>query len=344
MADETMGSPGGEGVNPYNSLTRADTFGIRPDLFLKLSEITPSRPELDELMRQQAENAQKAEEIASDISGVVTKADFSEYDSALQARLWGEQGEFNQITAEFQAKQGQIDALQNAQIDWLIQRQREWNASMTDMVTLSRAELPWESDLVRVRWSDAEGVVVEPVNQRRSHVVATVSDGDASRVRVDTLPTRSGAQSMVLPGPVGPMSQSGVVGLVVRGVPGVERRLTQAIPRQTPTTREWVRVAQITVPESATSAVASWRIRWGSTGYQDLLGVRVRVAGRTLLEQTTVSTGGVFFYGRDQLHTAGNVDVRPGDVLIFECKNESTYVDRRRIDSGEALLAVIQNA
>ena len=211
-------------------------------------------------------------------------------------------------------------------------------------MTLSRAELPWESDLVRVRWSDAEGVVVEPVNRRRSHVVATVSDGDASRARVDTLPTRSGAQSMVLPGPAGLMSRSGVVGLMVRAVPGVERRLTQTIPQQTPKTTAWVQVAQITVPEGATSAVASLRIRWAATGHQDLLGVRVRVAGRTLLEQTMTSTGSAFVGGKDQLHTAGAVAVQPGDVLIFECKNEAKYVDRMTISGGEALLAVIQNA
>ncbi|WP_273407780.1 hypothetical protein [Corynebacterium ureicelerivorans] len=124
MADETM-NPGGEGVNPYNSLTRADTFGIRPDLFLKLSEITPSRPELDELMQQQEENTQKAEEIASDISGVVTKADFSEYDNALQSKLWGEQGEFNKITVEFQKQQKKIDAQQNEFLLKLQQVQQE---------------------------------------------------------------------------------------------------------------------------------------------------------------------------------------------------------------------------
>ena len=124
MADETM-NPGGEGVNPYNSLTRADTFGIRPDLFLKLSEITPSRPELDALMRQQEENTQKAEEIASDISGVVTKADFSEYDSALQSKVWGEQGEFNKITVEFQKQQKKIDAQQNEFLLKLQQVQQE---------------------------------------------------------------------------------------------------------------------------------------------------------------------------------------------------------------------------
>lgn len=111
--------------NPYNSLTRADTFGIRPDLFFKLSEITPSRPEMDALMRKQEENAQKAEDIASDISGMVTKADFSEYDSDLQARLWGEQGEFNEITAAFQRQQTEIDEQQNKFIELLQQVQQE---------------------------------------------------------------------------------------------------------------------------------------------------------------------------------------------------------------------------
>lgn len=250
-------------------------------------------------------------------------------------------------TALWKAQQ-EIDRLQNERTDeltaQLIETQKLVERARVDVVTLSRSELPWVSDLVRVRWSDADGVVVEPVNRRRSHVVATVSDGDASRVHVDTLPTRLGAQSMVLSGPAGLLSRSGVVGLVVRGAPGVERRLVRTIPGQTPRTKAWVQVAQITVPERTTSAVASLRILWASTGYKDVLGVRVRVGSRTLLEKTGVSTGSPLQGVKAQLHTAGGVAVQPGDVVIFECKNESDYVDRQVISGGEALLAVIEQS
>lgn len=250
-------------------------------------------------------------------------------------------------TALWKAQQ-EIDRLQNERTDeltaQLIETQKLVERARVDVVTLSRSELPWVSDLVRVRWSDAEGVVVEPVNRRRSHVVATVSDGDASRVHVDTLPTRLGAQSMVLPGPTGPMSQSGVVGLVVRAAPGVERRLVRTIPGQTTKTTAWMQVAQITVPERTMSAVASLRIRWAATGYKDVLGVRVRVAGRTLLEKTGVSTGSPLQMAKAQLHTAGDVAVQPGDVLIFECKNEAKHIKQMDIAGGEALLAVIEQS
>lgn len=250
-------------------------------------------------------------------------------------------------TALWKAQQ-EIDRLQNERTDeltaQLIETQKLVERARVDVVTLSRSELPWVSDLVRVRWSDAEGVVVEPVNRRRSHVVATVSDGDASRVHVDTLPTRLGAQSMVLSGPAGLLSRSGVVGLMVRGAPGVERRLTQTIPGQTTKTTAWMQVAQITVPERTMSAVASLRIRWAATGYKDVLGVRVRVAGRTLLEKTGVSTGSPLQMAKAQLHTAGDVAVQPGDVVIFECKNEAKHIQQMDIAGGEALLAVIEQS
>ena len=48
--------------------------------------------------------------VAESISRTVSQADFEEYDGKLQARLWGAQGEFNQISAEFQSKQEQINA------------------------------------------------------------------------------------------------------------------------------------------------------------------------------------------------------------------------------------------
>lgn len=157
MADETM-NPGGEGVNPYNSLTRADTFGIRPDLFLRLSEITPSRPEMDELMRKQEENTQKAEEIASDISGVVTKADFSEYDSELQSKLWGDQGEFNKITVEFQKQQKKIDALQNEQIDRLMTVMDEQAAAIEALQEQAVSVSPMMILANGPDWSEKENV------------------------------------------------------------------------------------------------------------------------------------------------------------------------------------------
>lgn len=200
MADETSDT-GGEGVNPYNSLTRADTFGIRPDLFLKLSEITPSRPEMDALMRQQEENAQKADEIASDISGVVTKADFSEYDSELQARLWGDQGEFNEVTARFQQQQTTINAAQQARdADYqeqlgqimavmdeqaaVIERLQAQSVSVSPMMILARGS-DWTRDgfswVALGDWTGSVRITEKDSNERVSVSSLSVPKSDGSR-------------------------------------------------------------------------------------------------------------------------------------------------------------------
>lgn len=133
--------------NPHNSLTRADTFGIRPDLFFQLADVIPKRDEMDTLMQQQAETAEKAEDLADSISQAVTEADFEKYNGELQERLWGEQGEFNRISAEFQANQLLIDAAQNEQINRLmavmdeqaaaIQALQKQAVSVTPMMILS---------------------------------------------------------------------------------------------------------------------------------------------------------------------------------------------------------------
>ncbi|PWB99120.1 hypothetical protein DF219_07615 [Corynebacterium liangguodongii] len=118
-SEQVDGFPQGGGPNPHNSLTRADTFGIRPDLFFRLADVVPKRPEMEQLMQQQKATADRAEGLAGEISEAVTKADFAEYDGDLQARLWGDQGEFNKITAQFQQKQVEIDAAQNRSIQLL---------------------------------------------------------------------------------------------------------------------------------------------------------------------------------------------------------------------------------
>lgn len=51
-----------EGENPNNSLTRADTYGIRPDIFGDLVDVLPNRPELDELMKRALEALANSEE------------------------------------------------------------------------------------------------------------------------------------------------------------------------------------------------------------------------------------------------------------------------------------------
>lgn len=46
-------------ANPFNSMTRADTFGIRPDLFFQLAETTPTRTEVDS-MKQRAQQTEQS--------------------------------------------------------------------------------------------------------------------------------------------------------------------------------------------------------------------------------------------------------------------------------------------
>ncbi|MFW9239236.1 hypothetical protein [Corynebacterium striatum] len=65
------------------------------------------RTDFDELAKRVERDARV---VADSISRTVSQADFEAYDGKLQSRLWGAQGEFNQISAEFQSKQEQINA------------------------------------------------------------------------------------------------------------------------------------------------------------------------------------------------------------------------------------------
>lgn len=76
----------------------------------------------------------EAKTVADSISKTVTQANFDEYSSDLQKKLWGAQGEFNQISAEFQNKQSQINAQQqqiNQQQARFNQQQQQINDALT---------------------------------------------------------------------------------------------------------------------------------------------------------------------------------------------------------------------
>ena len=47
--------PGGAAPNAENSRTRADTYGIRPDLFKELQEVTPKKETIDRLVESEQE-------------------------------------------------------------------------------------------------------------------------------------------------------------------------------------------------------------------------------------------------------------------------------------------------
>ncbi|MGV3282693.1 hypothetical protein [Corynebacterium sp. 11254D000AR] len=84
----------------------------------------------DELLDAIDGQAREAERLADGLAGAVTSADFEKYDGELQRRLWGEQGEFNRISAQFQDKQGQINRQQdeiNAANDAFKDQQRQIN-------------------------------------------------------------------------------------------------------------------------------------------------------------------------------------------------------------------------
>lgn len=67
------------------------------------------RTDFDELAKRVERDARV---VADSISRTVSQADFEAYDGKLQSRLWGEQGEFNRITADSLSKQEQINAQQ----------------------------------------------------------------------------------------------------------------------------------------------------------------------------------------------------------------------------------------
>lgn len=136
-----------QGPNPFNSMSRQDTFGIRPDLFFRLAEVAPSRPEMDALMQHQKEITDRADSLADSISGAVSKADFAQYDGDLQRKLWGEQGEFNRVTVQFQEQQREIDAAQNQAADALREAQLAAARDMTRMLFADREQQVWDSFL-----------------------------------------------------------------------------------------------------------------------------------------------------------------------------------------------------
>ena len=77
---------------------------------------------------------QASKELSNEIAKTVKDADFAEYSAELQAKLWGDQGEFNKITSEFQKKQEQI----NAQQQKINEQQRLLDAAQSKQAELTR--------------------------------------------------------------------------------------------------------------------------------------------------------------------------------------------------------------
>ncbi|MFW9205837.1 hypothetical protein, partial [Corynebacterium striatum] len=84
-----------------------------------------------------------AQVVAESISRTVSQADFETYDGKLQSRLWGAQGEFNKITAEFQAKQ-EIINLQQAEIN----RQRQQFEAQQKLINDQQKQINSQNSLI----------------------------------------------------------------------------------------------------------------------------------------------------------------------------------------------------
>lgn len=252
---------------------------------------------------------------------------------ALETELWRQQQQINEqnraINDEQEAKLNELrEAL------WQADQQR------VDVITLTRREMEWQSELVEV-WADTLGVQVRAHTNRRVHAIATLSDGTAITHIADTLPTRGGQPGFRVPWPTGAGTDSAVLALTVRPVPGEAKNVTLTIGAQILQSRDWVQVAQITVPEGARSITAALRIEFTDSGRNDTLGVRVRKGATAILQRTQTSTGGISGGGKDTLFTGGAISAQSGDVLIFEAKNASYYSYRRDVGWGMARLDYI---
>lgn len=77
---------GGSFPNPQNSRTRADTFGIRPDLFDSLNEAMTKKETVEDLLRQARERQQDALRYLADAQAAREKSDkaLAESDKAVQ--------------------------------------------------------------------------------------------------------------------------------------------------------------------------------------------------------------------------------------------------------------------
>ncbi|MFS0210534.1 hypothetical protein ACL1EU_03075 [Corynebacterium striatum] len=98
------------------------------------------RTDFDELAKRVERDARV---VADEISRTVSQADFEAYDGKLQSRLWGAQGEFNQISAEFQAKQ-EIINLQQAEIN----KQRQQFEAQQKLINDQQKQINSQNSLI----------------------------------------------------------------------------------------------------------------------------------------------------------------------------------------------------
>ncbi|MFW9196165.1 hypothetical protein ACOI9M_03550 [Corynebacterium striatum] len=124
------------------------------------------RTDFDELAKRVERDAQA---LAIEIDGLVTSADFKEYDGELQERLWGEQGEFNRITADSLSKQEQIN------------KQRSQFEAQQKLINDQQKEINRQQGVVSAQNQQILGVI-----QENLRLQSIITSGMPRIVHIDT--------------------------------------------------------------------------------------------------------------------------------------------------------------
>ncbi|MFS0070318.1 hypothetical protein ACL1GJ_02050 [Corynebacterium striatum] len=131
------------------------------------------RTEFDEL---KARVERDARVVADEISRTVSQADFEEYNGQLHARLWGEQGEFNRITADSLSKQEQINAQQTE-----INKQRSQFEAQQHTINDQQKEINRQQGVVSAQNQQILGVI-----QENLRLQSIITSGMPRIVHIDT--------------------------------------------------------------------------------------------------------------------------------------------------------------
>lgn len=120
--------------------------------------------------------AQASKDLSDEIAKTVKSADFAEYSAELQAKLWGSQGEFNKITAEFQKKQ-EIINLQQAEINW----QRSQFEAQQKLINDQQKEINRQQGVV-----SSQNQQILKVIQENLRLQSIITSGMPRIVHIDT--------------------------------------------------------------------------------------------------------------------------------------------------------------
>lgn len=314
--------------------------------------------------------AQASKELSDEIANTVRGADFAEYSAELQEKLWGDQGEFNKITSEFQAKQEQInaqneefrrlteqlDAQQNEQIEQItaVQQQmaeesqgqiRELMATRADSSDPQIRPTPradgkpgWQvtlTDMVRgalfhIQWYDVKGTT----NTGGEIVEPTAQV-------VNTLSTNSKSYTL--------QCDSNEY-IYVRWVRQAKKQVSVDksdggwdVPRSS-----WEYIMSYPAPTKIARQVAlRLKVTWAAATYDDTYGIRIRAGDRVLQERMMGHLGPMAFWEDGQRWmsvTVSDGTIEPGETVKVDVFSTATFSSGRRVKEAQLTGTWIEEA